>query len=555
VTLVPDNAAQLVRKGADLHRAGRFHEAEVCYRQALAAQPQCADAWHLLGLLAQEAGHDEDALRLIDRALELDPQPAAYWNSRGLTCEACGRLDEALAALREALRRRPDHAAAWSNLGEVRRGLGDVAGAVTSYDQALRSDPGLDATVHNRLMTLNYDVRRTDAQTAAEHCAWGRATVPVPPTAPLASDFDLERPLRIGYVSPDFREHAVMRFLRPVLEQRDRERFTVYCYGEVSHPDAVTAEVRAAVDGWRFTVGRTAAEVAADVRADRIDLLVDLAGHTRNNRLDVLALRPAPVQLTYLGYSQTTGLPTIDFRISDGVVDPPELPATGSETLVRLPESFACFAPPADAPPIALQPPQSARGAPTFGSHHPPVRINAQVWRTWRRLWDYVPDARLLLFRNTFSADVIRRLREQAAAAGIPRGQVEFRRPPAKAAEYLQTYAEIDVLLDTFPVNGHTLTCEALWMGVPVVTLRGDRPMGRLSASVLHAVGCDEWIAASPEEYVRTAVRLSRDVDGLARWRREARDRLQAVTDGRRFTRQLEALYRACRQIRVGDVR
>lgn len=536
---------ELVHQGSMHHQAGRFHDAEVLYRRALSLDPGYADALHLLGMIALEARQFPAAVELIERALQRSPENAGFRNNLGTVHEAAGQLARAVECFDAALRTRPGYAAALHNRAETFKAWGRLPDALASYREALRADPDFAQGRHSYLATLLYDPSAGPAEILAEHRRWGPPPGQTPNPLPHAQEPNPDRKLRIGYVSPDFRTHAVMRFFEPILEHHDRDRFEIYLYAELRGGDEVTGRIRRLGHAWRPTFGRSAAEMADAIRADGIDILVDLAGHTRHNRLDAFPHRPAPVQGTYLGYPATTGTPGVDFRITDAILDPDGDPPSATEELVRLSGAFFCFRPPLGAPPVAPPPFRSA-GQMTFGSHHPPVKLNATVFSLWKRILDDVPDSRLLLFRSNLPPDAEQELTRGLTAAGITRDRFAFRSPGVREPDYLAVYAEIDVLLDTLPFTGHTMTCEALWMGVPVVTLRGNRASGRLSASTLDTLGATDWIAETPDEYVAIAVRLTRDPSRLADLRSQLRGRVsEKLTDGPGFSRSLEAAYRA----------
>ncbi|MBV9122021.1 MAG: tetratricopeptide repeat protein, partial [Planctomycetes bacterium] len=430
-----------------------------------------------------------------------------------------------------------------NNLGEVYRMQARFREAAVSYRAALEHAPPFHPAYDNLLYLLNFDPE-LDADTIfEEHRRWGRLHAG-PAPEPHLNRPDLDRPLRVGYVSPYFGAHSVPLFLEPIVRHHDPACCTVFLYGEVPDPDAVTACFQRLTAGYRSTVGRTAAEVARQVRDDGIDILVDLGGHSGHGRLDVFALKPAPVQATYLVYPNTTGLEAVDYRLTDAVVDPPEESVRAVERLVRLPGGFLCFQPPPQAPEVS-PPPAVASGRITFGAPHLPAKLNDQVLDTWRRILAALPNARLALGRNTFGPAEAERLRARLARLGIDPGRMEVRQLETGSGRHLQFAREIDLFLDTFPFSGHATACEYLWMGVPVLTLRGDRPAGRVSASILTTLGLPEWIAATPAEYVAGAVRWANDLEGLARLRSSLRQRMtERLCDGPAFTRRLEAAYR-----------
>lgn len=541
-----DTASALIQQGLAHHRRNQFHLAEVCYRRALAIDQTCADGWHLLGMIADAAGKDEDAINLIRRAITLNSGRADFLNNLGAIHEPRGEYDLAENAFREAIRLRPGYAAAHNNLGEVMKDLGRVGESVACYREALNHAPEFHQAGSNLLMGLNYDPNAGREEMLTEHRRWGQAIERNTAPLPLQECCTPSRPtMRIAYVSPDFRQHAVARFIEPVLASHNKDRFDAFLYAECPVVDAVSERLRSSVRAWRSTRGRSSQQVAEEIRHDQVDILVDLAGHTRNNRLDVFALRAAPIQVTYLGYPNTTGMKRMDYRITDSVLNPPDEPSWATEELIRLRGHGYCFQPPEDAP-EPVPPPCMQNGVITFGSHHPPIKLNDAVLTLWGRVLLAIPNSRLLMFRNSFNQIVQKELTERMKRCGIPLDRVEFRCPTDKSKSYLPLFNEVDIVLDSFPFTGHTMTCEALWMGVPVLTLRGDRPAGRLSSSVLAALGMTDWIAETPDDYVLKAVAVSRDVRQLADLRASLRGMMtDRICNAQAFTRHLEATYEA----------
>lgn len=536
----------LLDVGRQAHQVGRFADAERAYRQVLQLNPSCADAWQLLGLIAERAGQNEAAVEHIQQAIALRGDQPGYFNNLGTVYEGMGRYRDAISCFYEALRLRPSYAAAYNNIGECYKALGDVHAAVECYREALFREPYFHACRSNLLMVLNYDPTISPEQLFKEHCLYGellRLESP-PPYTSWPNTRDAARPLRIGYVSPDFRKHAVARFFEPILTHQDHAQFASYLYGEVPGIDEVCRRFQGLSQGWASSVGLDARQLAERIRADRIDILVDLAGHTRRNRLDVFALRSAPVQVTYLGYSNTTGLDTIQYRISDSVLDPLAEPPPMVEEVVRIQGSFACFMPPSELPPLSPLP-MRRRGSITFGSHHPTIKFNDEVFRLWSRMLAAVPNARLLMFRNQLGGEALEWLQGNLERFAFPLDRIDLRCPSEHPQDYLRLYDEIDVVLDTIPFNSHTMTCEALWMGCPTLTLYGDRPTARLSSSVLRQLGLEQFIARSPDEFIAIGRRLALDPVPLEGIRAGVREKMRTrLGDGASFTRQLEAIYR-----------
>jgi predicted O-linked N-acetylglucosamine transferase (SPINDLY family) len=357
------------------------------------------------------------------------------------------------------------------------------------------------------------------------------------------NDRDPERPVRIGYVAHDFLATAFSCFLQPILQAHDESRVQVVCYQRDSVVDHAALKPRR--DAWRALGGKTSAQIADLVRADGIDILVDLLGHTRGHSLPVFSHRPAPVQITWLGYPNTTGLTCIDYRLTDAIADPPGEPNCHTEELVRLFPVFCCYGPPRDAPPVGPLP-MLRNGRLTFGSHHNLAKLNTAVLDSWCRVLNAVADSRLLVFRDTLHGGVQARLLGEFTQRGIDAGRIELRLTSGVDHAYLDLYHEVDVMLDAFPWSGHTTTCDALWMGVPVLTLLGNRHAGRMAASMLSCVGLPQYIAQNEADFVRRARDMAHDTSALMALRAALRERMEAspLCDAQSFTRGLEDTYR-----------
>ncbi len=562
------------------HQAGALAEAEGLYRQVLAIRPDHTDALYYLGVLACQLGRPGEAVALLERAVAADPARASAHNNLGLALQALGHLEPAAAAYRQALALQPANTGARYNLGNALQELGRLDEAAAAYREVLAADPA-DAEAQNNLgavlqrqgrlpeaiadfraaialrpdyadahdnllLALNYPSDISAAEIADAHRRWG-ALYGAPPPAPQRDDPDPARRLRIAYVSGDLKAHSVAFFLEPLLRAHDRATFEVTCYAEVALPDAVTERLKGLADRWRSTVGLADDAVAEMIRADGIDILIDLAGHTAANRLPVFARRPAPVAATWLGYPNVTGLVAIDWRIVDAVSDPPGVAEDGpGERLLRLEHGFLCYAPPQDCPAVA-PPPSLAGAAPVFGSFNNPAKLSDAGIETWAALLTRVPEARLLLKGHSFDDAGARTLcLDRFAAHGIAPERLTLRPWTGGVAEHLAAYGEVDIALDPFPYNGTTTTCEALWMGVPVICLAGDRHAGRVGESLLSQVGLGELLANDPAAYVDLAVALATDPQRLSDLRAGLRPRLaeSSLTDANGFARRFEAALR-----------
>jgi protein O-GlcNAc transferase len=459
----------------------------------------------------RRADRGDRALELIERALALKPGFAPFMHNHVLALESCWRSDEALAACRDALRLHPD-----------------------------------SAGLHSSYMTL---LNRTGADPALvleAHCRWAERFAAMHPAGAQHDNLPQpERRLRIGYVSADFREHAVSRFALQILEHHDRAGFQAYCYSNTAKTDAVTRRWEALASQWRDIVSLTDAAAADLIRSDGIDILIDLSGHTVGNRLGVFAHKPAPIQITYLGYPGTTGLAQMDYRITDGTVDPPGASESRyREKLLRLPHSLWCFAPPPQMPEVGPLPADGA-GHITFGSLNSAYKLAPRLLALWAQLLRSLPESTLLL-AGIPEGESRARIAREFEANGIEPGRLEFHGFVPRE-EFCALHRRIDIALDSYPCNGGTTTCETLWLGVPVVNLAGDVFLTRAGLSLLSAVGLKELVAHNAEDYLRIARDLARDRARLAQLRAGMRERMRAspLLDAAAFTRDLEHLYRA----------
>lgn len=540
----------LKRRALEAFGAGRLEEAAGLYRDLLAQDGTAADLWNNLGVILSELKRPAEAAAALRTALVLRPDYDKPWV--GLGSEAFGgdRLDETVRCWNRAIRLEPQQGAGlWFNLGVVRQMRGEAAEAAAVFGRAEALMPDDPRVASQRLLCLNY-LDLPGERLLAEHRRFDeRFGGARKPAVPHANRPDPEKRLRIGYLSVEFREHLGAYFLTPLFEAADRGRFEIVCYSILpdSHADAHTARFRAQADGWR-SVGHLDDEgLAAQIRADGIDILVDLAGHSGLNRLPMLALRPAPVQVTWLGYPNGTGMASVDYRIVDPVSDPIG-PTDGHavETLVRLPAPFLCFRPPASAPPVVPLP-AGATGAVTFGSFNKLSKITDGTVALWAEVLRRVPGARLLLKDRPLSdAGTVAMVRARFAAAGIDPARLELVGFIKDGAGHLAAYNRIDIALDPHPYNGTITTCDTLWMGAPLVTLAGGRHAARVGASLMTAIGLPELVAATPDRYAAIAAELAGDLSRLMRLRMGMRERVRtsALCDEARFMRNLETAYR-----------
>ncbi len=533
--------------GAMFLELRRIDEAETALARALELQPGLAEAHNALGIVAKERGQKDLALSLYRQAAALRPGYPEPYSGMGDVLHAQNRAVEAEQAYRRALELNPGYFDAHNNLANALKDQGRLAEAIDHYHAAIAARPEDILAYSNLLYVSNYIPGQTAASISQAHreiVAHFESRV-AECRKPHANTPDPERRLRIGYMSPDFRAHAVSYFIEPILRAHDHAGFEVFCYHNNLAADAVTKRLRGIADHWRDIANMEDDEAAEQVRNDGIDILVDLAGHTSKNRLMVFARKPAPVQVTYLGYPATTGLSAMDYRITDAYADPVGADDRYyTERLVRMPHSTWCYLPPGGAPDVRPTP-ALERGSVTFGSFNNISKLNPEVIAAWGAILRALPNARLLI--ATVPEGMAReRLRAGFGACNIDAARLDFRGWMPTAA-FHAAHHEVDIALDPFPVNGGTTTCETLWMGVPVVSLYGSTFVGRAGASLLNAGGLGELVAANVEDYVAMAVRLARDLDRLKALRSGMLERLAAspLCDSAGFTRALEEHYRA----------
>lgn len=507
-----------------------------------------------LGVLLSRRGATDEAVEQYRQALKLRPQHPLALRNLGALLRTGSRLEEAVGLLEEAVQRAPLDPASHSHLGIALSAQGEHARALSHLRKAVQLASSELVYHDNLLLLLHYADTVSRDELAEAHRNYGRVAAaqvaPLPSVTPAPL---LGRRLRVGYVSADFRRHSVAFFLEPLLERRDTASFEVYAYSQVKQLDEVSLRLQGLVDGWRDINGLRDREAAELIRADHIDVLIDLAGHTNGNRLTVFAHKPAPVQLTYLGYPNTTGLSSIDYRITDAEADPENLTeGLHSEALLRLDTGFLCYRPPEPHPEVSA-PPSSLGRAPTFGSFNALSKISDATLSMWAKLLRDTPEARLRLKHGFLSQPESRqRFEQKLAEHGLPLERIDLVGHVPELFGHLAAYADVDVALDTYPYHGTTTTCDALYMGVPVVSLQGDTHVARVGASLLRRADLSDLAVTTPEQYVATAQALLRDETRRVKLRSEMRDRLFAggLTDATRFTRAFEsALLHAFKKV------
>lgn len=528
-----------------LQSKGQVEAAIAACQMAIRLRPEYAEAHNNLGGLLKEQGHLEPAMMAFQTALKLKPDFAGAWNNLGNALKDLGQLDRAAEAFQTALRIKPDFAEAFNDLGNVLKDRGQVALAIESYREAVRRKPNDDKFRSNVIFGLHFQADVDEAEIRREQAEWNRQhVVPLRPVRrPLRNSPDPHRRLRIGYVSPDFRTHATSFFVAPLLEAHDRAQFEIHCYASVRRPDAVTERLRRSSNAWHDVGLLSDAELAERIKEDEIDILIDLSMHTSAHRLLTFARKPAPLQGSWLAYAGSSGVETIDFRITDAVIEPNGSRDAGpGEQIVRLRDCWCCYAPLGEFPlPGSL--PAAESGSVTFGSLNQFGKVGEATLRHWAELLAMVPNSRLLMVCPR--GEATESTRRFFAARGVPAPRLELV-APAPWDEYIRLFNRVDIALDSFPFNGMTTTCHALWMGVPVVTRAGAMPVARTGLSLLRTVGLSEWAASNEREYLGIAAKAAGDFEKLSDLRAGLRSRMQAspLMDGRRFAEGLESAYR-----------
>ena len=542
----PDHVEVLRFLAASLLAQGEVEEGTACLVRVTTLVPDPTDVHYELARIFSTVGDTARAIEHVTRVTQLAPGRTDAWHALGALYTAQSRFDEAERCCRSVLEREPDSADGHRALGEVLFLQGRVEDAIAELRAATRLAPG-DAAMHSDLLRmLTYSDRITPEQLFAEHEAWAqRHARPLEASAEKPrNDPDPDRRLRVGYVSPWLRQHAVTFFLEAVIEHHEARDLEIFLYADVAKPDEYSRRLQSHGAMWRKTVDLDDAGLAALVRSDRIEILIDLNGHSRLKRLLAFARRAAPVQVNWLGFPCTTGMSSMDYRITDAYCDPPGMTERfNSERLARLDGSYMAWRPPANAPPPGPLP-ALANGYVTFGSFSSAYKVTPTTVAMWARILTKVERSRLMLLAFDGNA-ARRRVIELFATQGIGAGRLEFL-PRLGFDEYLASHARADVALDTFPYHGATTTCACLWMGVPVVALAGTIHASRADVSMLSHAGLSRFVARTPDEYVDIAVQAAADLPALAELRGALRPMLASApnTDGLACARNLERALR-----------
>jgi predicted O-linked N-acetylglucosamine transferase (SPINDLY family) len=576
-------AADDLKAAAEHFRLGNLEEARRLFLAYCEHHPANAQVLRVLSQICYQTGRLAESVVHLDRARAVAPSDAGIWFSLGALYGEQRETAKAINCYKESLRLQPNNDEAWSNLGAIyyeqfgysesieclqravkinnknEKAVVNLSLSLMAVGNAIEADRVLRAArdtapdsdkVHSLFVfNLNYLTTPTKQEIFDEHRRWARryddAARPDPDWIRRRQD---GKKIRVAYISPDIRRHSVAYFVSPVLKAHDKAKFEVYGYSDVKKPDDVTRELMGVVDHWRDISQLDNARISRMIREDEIDILVDLAGHTSPaSRILLFANRAAPVQVSWLGYPDTTGLLAMDYRLTDTRTDPEgEADAFYTEKLVRLEEGFLCYEPATNAPAPGVVPIQ-VNGFVTFGSFNNILKVSDRVVRAWSEILRRIPDARLILkSRGLYDASARAAVLSRFQEHGSDVDRIECLGHVVGHDDHLGLYNRVDIALDTFPYSGTTTTCEAMWMGVPVITLEGDRHVSRVGASLLATVGLADCIANRVEAYIERAVALAGDVPRLGSLRAGLRDRMRGspLMDAPGFTRNLEGHYR-----------
>lgn len=517
VRIKPGFFAAHLNRGLALRETGDMEQALGCFIRAVELEPGSFSANRILGITLNDLDKTSDALKQLRNAAVLQPKNPDIWYDLGNVLRTTKNSTEAIECFNRALELDPENIKAASNLGELYHSTGNIREALRIFENLFLKYPDNNIVCSNLLFVMNYDQACSNQDIFKKHHDWGNKFAADPLYIRNRRDNNkTRRPLRVGYVSPDFREHSVAWFIEPVLKRHNRDEFHICCYSNAAKPDDKTEHLRLLSDTWRNILNVDDLKASRLIASDDIDILVDLAGHTADNRLGIFALKPAPIQVTWLGYPNTTGLRTVDYRITDRLADPEGCDRFYSEELFRLPGCFLCYEPPEDLPGIGALHAMS-NGTITFGSFNNIAKISGETVSAWSKILLSTPGSKLVL--KNFHLDdpaVASDLLSRFLANGIPKDRIRLIGKKGSTFEHLDTYNSIDIALDTFPYNGTTTTCEALIMGVPVVVLNGGRHAGRVGTSLMTAAGCGTFINHSIGQYIDCAVTLAKKIRRLS---------------------------------------
>jgi protein O-GlcNAc transferase len=528
---------------------GKNDEAITCYQEAIRLNPHFAEAHSNLGSAFQDKGDLDQAIVFYQKAIQLNPDNADLYSNLGTVFADKGELDNSISCHQKAIQLSPGTATAYNNLGTALQKKGKINEAEHCLRRAVQIDPHNSNYYSNYLLTMLYNSNHDAKTIYLEHLEFSRRYAESLNLTVVhhSNERDPSRQLKIGYVSPDFRSHSVSYFIEAVLMNHNREKYAVFCYSNSAKEDEVTKRLKEYADKWQYITGISDDEAANVIRKDGIDILIDIAGHTAGNRLLVFVRKPAPIQISWIGYPATTGLSAIDYKIVDDYTDPVgKTEQLYSEKLIRLPESFLVYLPDTESPEVGPLPALST-GHVTFGSFNNFSKLTPAAFSIWARILYFVPNSRLILKWRGFSDRTVKDYAiNMFRQRGITEERIILLDWDYSSKEHLGNYNRVDLGLDTFPYNGTTTTCEAMWMGVPVITLAGTSHASRVGVSLLSNVGLERLVAHTEDDYVRIAVELAADIGKLNLLRRNLRNIMEKspLIDASRFIISLEKCYR-----------
>jgi len=532
--------------GRLLYKTGHLIESINCQLYLTHFQPDCVDTWYHLGCAYQDNCQDEDAVKCFKHVLSLDPNATKAYYHLGKIEKDKGQLTSAKKYYEAALDQKTNFGEVLVVLGALCLDMADYENAQFYIQKALNHNKEkLLAIGSVRLYQLNFMPDIPRFKKFQKHLEWGTNMIescdycfsPKPKN---------QGKIKVGYVSPDFRRHSVAYFIQPVLKYHDPHHFEIYVYSNVARADHVTEKIRQYCHMYRNIRGMSTMSAGQLIYEDKIDILIDLAGHTHANRLDIFAMKPAPVQMTYLGYPATTGLTTIDYRITDIIADPIDDTENYTEKLMQIPAPFICYQPPDNAPHVSDLP-MNTNGYITFGSFNYLGKINEYVIQLWAKLLNHIPGARLVLKSRPFHDSLVcKRFLKLFESKGISQNRLDLKGSTPEVNKHLSHYHDIDIALDPFPYNGTTTTCEALWMGVPVLTITGKYHSERVGTVLMQVIGLKDWIAADDIQFLKKAYLFARQPKLLSKLRQQLRTIMKTsdLCNGAQHAQKLESVYK-----------
>lgn len=527
----------------------RFDLAITCFQKIVQLNPNSADAYAFLGQAFLAQNEMNKALESYNQALIINHNSIDALHNKGFILEKQGKLVEAVENYLLSLRIKPDSVEGLNNIGNLLKDMGQLNEADIYYKRALQINPTHSIIYSNLLLSMNYNAKYNALSIFTEHLNFAKRCAEsfYSNIASYTNERRVTRSLRIGYVSPDFRKESVGFFIESVLASHNHQDFEIFCYHNLLVQDEMTERMKAHANNWRNIVGMSDEKVVELIHEDEIDILVDLIGHTRSNRILVFARKPAPIQVTWLGYPNTTGLSTMDYRIVDNFTDPPGMTEEfNTENLIRLPGCFLCYLPDKNSPDV-MKLPAHTKGYVTFGTFNTLAKVSPETIILWSKILKRIPNSKLIMKTQSLSDQATHQyLKNQFLQHGVTEERLELLSWVSSFQEHLEIYNRIDIVLDTFPYNGTTNTCEAMWMGVPVVTLEGNTHVSRVGVSLLSNVGLTDLIAKTQDEYIEKSVQLANDIEKLHLLRERLRGMMtrSPLTDSKQFTINLENFYR-----------